>query len=443
MSTSISQHFKLSTLMKYALPSMIMMVFMSIYTIADGVFVSRYLGDSALSALNIAYPVIFLVNGIGIMLGTGGSAIIAKKLGEDNVRSAREHFTFFTVSGSVIGCIILIITVLFQNPIVIALGANDSLADLCKSYLLTCIYFSPITVLQLMFQCYFSTAGKPQYSLILTILGGIVNIVLDIFFLGTLHMGVEGAALATGLGQSILALFGLAYFMFSKNNLHFSRFTLDFASLGQACFNGSSEMVSNLANAVVTLLFNLIMMKLAGEAGVAAITIILYGQFLFNSLHLGYTIGVAPTLSFNYGSKNTKELKNITKLSLLFVGSTSIILAFAAYVSSSHIVGVFVSRGSDTYALASTGFAIFSINYLFGGLNIFTSSLFTALSDGKHSAILSFSRTFFWMIVSLLVLPKLIGVTGVWLAVPVAELITLFLSGFFLFRQNVKYHYLY
>ncbi len=442
MSSSISQSFKPLSLIKYTLPSIIMMVFMAIYTIADGILVSRYLGDSTLSALNIAYPVIFIVNGIGIMLGTGGTAIIGKTLGEGKTKEARSHLTFFVVSGVVIGILIMAITLLFQTPIARALGATDSLLPICKSYMLTCILFAPITVLQLMFQCYFSAAGKPNYSLILTIVGGVLNVVLDIFFLGNLHMGVEGAALATGLGQSILGIFGLCYFAFSKNELCFSNFKPDLIALGQACFNGSSEMVSNLANAVVTLLFNLIMMKLAGEAGVAAITIILYGQFLFNSLHLGFTIGVGPTISYNFGAKNDKELQNLVKICLTFVAGISIVLAMLAFLSSDVIVGIFVDRSSTTYSLAASGFAVFSINYLFGGLNIFVSSLFTALSDGKHSAILSFSRTFFWMVVCLLLLPELFGITGVWLAVPIAELMTLFLSVFFLVRKNKSYHYL-
>lgn len=442
MTTSISQHFTPARLIRYALPSMIMMMFMSIYTIADGTIVSTFLGDSALSALNIAYPVIFLVNGIGIMLGTGGSAIIAKKLGEGKDQEAKENFSFFVLTGFLIGLALTILTFLFHAPIIRLLGANDALYGYTKSYLLVSMAFAPLTVLQLMFQCYFSTAGKPAYSLILTIAGGIVNVLLDFLFIGVLHTGVEGAALATGLGQCILAIFGLIYFTWKRNSLCFVRFHVVFKTLGQACYNGSSEMVSNLANAVVTLLFNLIMMKLAGESGVAAITIVLYGQFLFNSLYLGFTIGVAPILSYNYGSKNREELKNITKLSLLFIGISSVVLAATAFLSSGYIVSIFVKAGTDTYSIASYGFALFSINYLFAGINLFSSSLFTALSDGTRSAILSFSRTFFWMVVCLLTLPRIWGLTGVFLAVPVAEFITILLSGFFLLKYNTRYHYL-
>lgn len=442
MTSSISQHFKPMQLIRYTMPSMIMMMFMSIYTIADGTIVSKFLGDSALSALNIAYPVVFLVNGIGIMLGTGGSAIIAKKLGEAKDQEAKENFSFFLFTGVVIGLILSALVFVFHAPIIRLLGATDALYQNTKLYLLISMAFAPITVLQLMFQCYFSTAGKPQYSLILTIAGGVVNVVLDLIFIGVLHMGVEGAAIATGLGQCILGFFGLFYFAWKRDGLCFVKFPVHFQTLGQACYNGSSEMVSNLANAVVTLLFNLIMIRLAGEAGVAAITIVLYGQFLFNSLYLGFTIGVAPILSYHYGANTTDELQNVTRLSLIFISISSIVLALVAFLSSEFIVNVFVKPGTQTHAIACYGFALFSINYIFAGTNLFASSLFTALSDGTRSAILSFSRTLFWMVVCLLILPSLFGLTGVWLAVPVAEFLTFLLSLIFLWKYNSKFHYL-
>lgn len=442
MSSAISQNFKPITLLKFAFPSMVMMVFMSIYTIADGMFVSRFLGDAALSSVNIVYPVIFLATGFGVMLGTGGSAIIAKQMGEGKQKKACEDFTFLTCFGVFIGLVLLIGTFLFSEPIIRGLGSSESLMATCKAYLLPLILFAPITILQLMFQCLFATAGKPQYGLILTVIGGITNVVLDYIFLGPLQLGVAGAAIATGIGQCIPAIFGLIYFTFIRKELYFVRFHPDFRSLYQACFNGSSEMVTSLSNAVVTFLFNIILIRMAGESGVAAITIILYGQFLFNSLHLGFTIGVSPVISYNYGSNNRKQLQSVTKISLRFVGISSILNTVLSLLSAEWIVRIFVGEANETYVLATTGFTLFSINYLFGGINIFASSMFTALSDGKRSAILSFLRTFFMTIVSLLVLPKILGITGVWLAVPCAELVTLFLSLFFILNQNKNYHYL-
>lgn len=442
MSSGISQNFKPHTLLKFAFPSMIMMVFMSIYTIADGMFVSRYLGDAALSSVNIVYPVIFLANGFGVMLGTGGSAIIAKEMGEGKQEKAREDFTFLTCFGVFVGLILLVSTFLFSESIIRWLGSSQSLMANCKAYLLPFIFFAPITILQLMFQCLFATAGKPHYGLILTVIGGITNIVLDYIFLGPLKLGVSGAAIATGIGQCIPAIFGLIYFTLKRKELFFVRFRPDFKSLGRACFNGSSEMITSLSNAVVTFLFNIILIRIAGESGVAAITIILYGQFLFNSLYLGFTIGVAPVISYNYGSNNKKQLQSVTKISLCFIGASSIVITALSFLFAEWIVRIFVGQTNETYLLATTGFMIFSINYLFGGLNIFTSSLFTALSDGKRSAILSFLRTFFITVVSLLVLPRILEITGVWLAVPCAEAVTLLFSLLFLLRQNKNYHYL-
>lgn len=441
MSSGISQKFNPFTLLKFAFPSMVMLVFMSIYTIADGMFVSRFLGDGALSAVNIVYPVIFLANGFGVMLGTGGSAMIAKQLGEGKQKKACEDFTFYTCFGIFIGVLLLALTFLFVHPIILGLGSSESLVANCKAYLLPLILFAPITILQLMFQCLFATAGKPQYGLILTTVGGILNIMLDYIFLGPLQMGIMGAAIATGIGQSIPAIFGLIYFAFVRKELYFVPFHPDFKSLAQACFNGSSEMVTSLSNAVVTFLFNVIMLKLAGESGVAAITIILYGQFLFNSLYLGFAIGVAPVISYNYGSKDHVQLQRVTKICYTFLLISSVLITLISFLSSDYVVSVFVGEKNDTYALASTGFSIFAINFLFGGINIFTSSLFTALSDGKRSALLSFLRTFFITVVALLVLPNHLGITGVWLAVPLAEAITCLVSVFLLFGQNQQYHY--
>lgn len=442
MSISIGQHFQLKTLLKFAFPSIIMMVFMSLYTIIDGMFVSRYVGSDALSSVNIVYPVISIFTAIGIMLATGGCAVIAKKLGEGNRKEARSDLTLFVVIGGVIGVVLSLLVLLFSTPIVKGLGANEALLGYCTSYLRILMYFAPVSVLQLLFLSFFVAASRPGLGLWLTVSGGIINIVLDYVLLGLLGLGIEGAAIATGLGQLIPAVAGLLFFAFPKKELHFSKFQLDGKVLLQACSNGSSEMVTHLSNAVVTFLFNILMMRLIGEAGVAAITIVLYGQFLFNSLYLGFSMGIAPILSFNLGSKNTKELRNVFRLSVLFVVISSLVVAVLSYLSAHQITGVFVPRSSETFALASTGFALFSLNYIVSGSNIFASSLFTALSDGKTSAIISFCRTFLCMIVSLLVLPYFFGVTGVWLAVPVAEFVTIVLSIFMVFKKNKTFHYL-
>lgn len=441
MSISIGRHFTTRSLLTFAFPSIAMMVFMSLYTIIDGMFVSQFLGSDALSSVNIVLPIISLFVALGVMLATGGCAIIAKKMGEDNLLVARQNLTLFVVVGTLIGIVLAGILLVFITPLVKILGANADLLNYCIKYLRITLLFAPINVLQLLFLSYFIAASRPGLGFALTVAGGITNMVLDYVFLGILGTGIEGAAIATGLGQAVPAIAGLLYFAFGKNELRFTKFSIEWNTLLQACANGSSEMVSNLSNAIITFLFNILMMRLVGAHGVAAITIVLYGQFLFNSLYLGFSMGVGPIISYNLGSKNQKELRHVFRLSTIFVISTSIFIAILSAVSAKPITAMFVDKGSETYTLASTGFALFSINYFFSGFNIYVSSLFTALSDGKSSAIISFSRTFLCMVIFLLVLPIFFGVTGVWLAVPVAEVITILLSLYLLVNKNKLFHY--
>ena len=405
MSNSLNQNFKTLSLLKFALPSMIMMVFMSLYTIIDGIFVSRLVGESALSAVNIVWPVICILIAIGVMLATGGSAVVARKMGEGDEKGACENFTFLAVVGVAVSLVLLVIVLLFHKPIVYALGADDSLFENGKTYLIYMMYFGPCCILQSLFQCFFVTAGKPAYGLGLITAGGVANAILDYVFMGP--------------------------------GLHFTRFHWDGKALWQSCTNGSSEMVTNLSNAVITYLFNIILMRMVGADGVAAITIILYGQFLFNALYLGFSMGVAPVISFQYGAKNSEKLSNVYHISNRFVKISSGFMAVASVLLAKPITSVFVSESSHTFAMTVTGFALFGINYLFSGYNVFTSSLFTALSDGKTSALVSFSRTFVCILASLLILPQIIGLKGVWLAVPVAEFVTSGLS-FYCQRRNLS-----
>lgn len=441
MAQSIGQKFTPVTLLKFAFPSMVMMVFMSCYTIIDGIFISRFLGDSALSSVNIVYPVINILLAIGIMLATGGSAVVARKMGEGNNKEARSDFTMLVIIGLAASFLFLIMTLLFLEPVCRLLGANDTLIDHSTAYLGTVALFAPACMLQSLFQSFFVTAGKPHIGLVLTITGGIANAILDYVFLVPLGFGIEGAAIATGIGQLIPAVFGLFYFFFFKGDLHFSCFRFQPKTLLQSCTNGSSEMVTNLSNAVVTYLFNKTMMLLVGETGVAAITIILYAQFLFNALYLGFSMGIAPVFSYHYGAGNHDELKNIYKISTWFVVISSVVITGISYLASSGIVKIFVGSETATYALAVEGFALFSLSFLFSGFNIYSSALFTALSDGKTSAIISFTRTFGCILVALLLLPAIWGVNGVWMAIPAAEFITVFLSLIYQRGKRTKYHY--
>ncbi len=441
MSNSISKEFKFFSLLRFAFPTMIMMVFMSLYTIVDGIFISRLVGTDALSATNIVYPAISLLIAVGVMLATGGSAIIAKKMGEKKEQEAREDFSFIVLTGFIIGLIFMVVGNIFIDPIVRLLGSTDALMDYCVGYLSVCLYLAPACILQLVFQTFFVTAGKPMLGLILTISGGVANMVLDYLFMGVFHMGVEGAALATGIGQLIPALIGLIYFLFVRHSLYLVKPKIRWSVLAESSFNGSSEMVTNLSGAIVTFLYNIMMLKLVGEAGVAAITIVLYGQFLFNALYMGFSMGVAPVISYNYGSENNRMLKRIFKICMLFITVSSVIVTVFALVMSPIIVEVFTAVGTETYTLAKTGFFLFSLNFIFAGVNIFASSMFTAFSDGKTSAIISFVRTFVLIVINILILPELIGVNGVWLSVPLAEFMSVFLSGYFFVKKKKKYNY--
>lgn len=441
MSNSIAKDFKLFSLLRFAFPTMLMMVFMSLYTIVDGIFVSRLVGADALSSVNIVYPVINLLIAAGVMLASGGSAVIAKKMGEGNTKEAKEDFSFLVLIGFILGIFMMVFGNLFLESIVTALGATPVLVDYCMDYLGVCLLLAPACMLQLLFQTFFVTAGKPIAGLILTISGGIANMILDYLFMGSMNMGIKGAALATGIGQLIPAVAGLVYFSCFHGSLHFVCPKFRFRVLMKSCINGSSEMVTNLSTAVVTYLFNMTMLKFLGETGVAAITIVLYGQFLFTAMYMGFSMGVAPVISYNYGRNHRVLLRRIFKICVGFISVSSVVITVIALLSAPFIVQIFTPVETETYAIAKDGFFLFSINYIFAGVNIFASSMFTAFSDGKISAIISFIRTFVLLVLNILLLPVIMGVTGIWLAVPAAEFLTVFVSLLYFRKKRNIYHY--
>ena len=418
MSSSLNQRFTPWSLLKFAAPSIVMMVFMSLYTIVDGIFVSRFVGSNALSATNIVYPVLNIAIAFATMLATGGNAIISRYLGEDRPQKANACLTQYVVIALGLGVLISILVQIFATPLSLFLGANDVLLHDCNMYLRTLLAFAPACVLQVLFQSYFVTAGRPTLGLLLSIGSGISNAVLDYLFIVVFQLGVAGAALATGIGQCIPAVVGLIFFFTNKQGLHFTKFS---------CYNGSSEMVSQLSMAVVTVLFNIVLMRIAGEHGVAAITILLYGQFLFNSFYLGFSIGVAPIVGFQYGARNKVLLRRVYRISFLFVIASSIFLLGASEALSRPIITIF-THDAETFPLALTGFRLFAFCFLFSGVNITSSGFFTALSNGRVSAILSFCRTFVFTAACLLVLPHFLGINGAWIAVPAAEALTLLIS---------------
>lgn len=442
MNHSLGREFTFSSLLSFAFPTMIMMIFTSMYTIVDGIIVSRFIGTDALSAINIVFPAIIITIAIGVMLGTGGSAIIARKLGENKIQEAKEAFTLIVLVGVVIAIIIGFIFILFLEPICQLLGASDLLLEYCKQYLYTLSFFIPALMLQMLFEIFFITAGKPKLGLILIVFAGITNGVLDYVFIVTMNMGITGAALATAIGCLIPSIGGLIYFFNHKNILHFVRPSLKKNVIWASCLNGSSEMVTNLSAGIITWIFNLLMMKHLGENGVAAMTIVLYTQFLMTALFMGFSMGVAPVFSYNYGRQHHVQLKRLFQICMRFIGVASILIYSLAFLGRDSLIVIFSPAGTPVFDLAREGFLLFSISFLFAGFNMFTSALFTAFSNGKISATISFARTFLFILVALLLLPLLFEVKGIWLAVPFAELVSLFLAFFFIQRYKRTYHYL-
>ena len=430
------------SLIKFTFPTIIMMIFISTYSIVDGIFVARFLGTNALSAANIVNPFFGLVLATGIMLATGGSAFCGFQMGVGNEQKAKESFSFIVLIGTIAGLIIGGIGFFFSKEIVTALGANTVLLQDSIDYARLVSLFVPFFILQVLFQYFFVTAGKPALGLIVTILAGLTNIILDYVFIVPMGMGITGAALATSIGFVIPVLFGLAYFSLCRNgSLYFVKPGFDLHTLKKSCSNGLSEMVNNLATAITTFLFNIMMMRLVGEDGVAAITIILYTQFLTTALYLGYSSGVAPLISYNYGNDDQSHLKKLIQYSLLFILISSLLVFIVSFLIAEPIVRVFTIPDSSVYVLALRGYRIFVLSVLFAGSNIFASAMFTAFSDGKTSVIISFLRTFAFLVSTMLLLPILIGIDGIWIAIPLAEILTLVISIIYFVKKRKLYHY--
>ena len=443
MHTTFSQSFNTRSLLKFAAPSILMMILLSLYTIVDGIFVSRLVGSNALSSLNIVYPIINIVVAIGTMLATGGNAIMSRYLGQNRLEDAKAALSEFVALGLLVSFVLMIFSQLFKTQISYFLGSNDLLLKDCNIYLSISMYFAPACMLQTLFQSYFVTSGNSKIGLILSFISGVFNVVFDYVLIVIFHMGVAGAALATGLGQLIPAVVGIYYFFFRKTQLKFSSFSFNVQEILEVCYNGSSEMVSQLSNAIMTFLFNIILMRLAGANGVAAITILLYTQFLFNAFYLGFSIGISPIVGYKYGANELKELKHIYKVTFLFTALSSVVIFAVALASTNGLVGVFTHEKA-TYDLAVTGFKLFAINFLFSGLNILSSGFFPALSNGKISELISFCRTLIFTSISLIFFSHIFGIIGAWIAVPLAEILTLLLCvylhrKYFLSENKISY----
>lgn len=443
MENSLAKPFSFGSLVWFALPNVIMMVTLSMYIIVDGIFIARFLGTTALSAANMVYPAISFEMAAAIMIATGGSAIIARKLGEDKAEEARNNFSFFVAVECMTGIIVAIIGNVFLTDIITFLGASEAQFELCTTYARIIFSFAPAFFLQTAFQTFFVTAGKPTLGLLVTLLAGVANIVLDYIFMGPLQMGIAGAAIATGIGYCIPALAGILFFFTTKKTaLHFVKPSFNWQVLIHSCGNGSSEMVTNLANAMTTFLFNYMFLRYYGEDGVASITIILYFQYIFTALYFGYSNGIAPIISFKYGAGEKQQLKRIFRNSVLFLGGSAVVSNVLIRLALGKLVTVFTPAASNVYQITLQGFAWYSMAFWLMGIGIFASALFTAFSDGKISAVISFARTFLFIVGAILILPVIFGETGLWLAVPVAEALGAVIAILFLVRKKGKYCYL-
>ncbi len=422
------QKWNTASLLRFAFPTIVMMVFMGLYTIVDTIFVARFVSTDALSAINIVCPVINLTVGLGTMIAAGGSAVVSRKMGAGLEQEAKEDFTLLVLAAAGIGAAILICGTLWLNPILLALGASERLLPFCRDYLGLLLLFLPANVIQTVYANLFVTAGKPGLGFGLSVLAGLANILLDYVFIVLGGMEIRGAALGTGLGYLIPAAAGTVFFFRNRGALSFVKPRWRGALLTESCLNGSSEMVGQLAAALTTFLFNLTMMERLGEDGVAAVTIMIYSQFLLNTLFIGFSMGVAPVIGFHYGSGNRKQQRKILSICIRFLAAASLLIFALSISGGPLVVRMFTPDASRVYEIAAAGFPVFSVSFLFCGFNIFISALFTALSNGKVSAVLSFLRTFGLLCGGILLLPRLFGITGVWMAVPMAEGIMFFVS---------------
>lgn len=431
----------LKNVLKFAIPTIIMTVFMSFYTMVDGLFVSNLIGTDALSAINLTAPVISIVTAVSTMLATGGSAVIMKKVGEKKTREANEDFIFLIIVNIIVGLMMSCFGYLIMDSLFESMDLSEKVFSYCHTYLSRYLIFTVPILLMNNFTLYMIAAGKSALSMICSVAGGVLNMILDYVFISVLDMGIAGAAIATGLGYSVTAAVGFLIFSKKTSLLHFVKPKCRKSTLKNAATNGSSEMATALVTGIVTMMFNYTMLKYVGENGVAAITIIMYVLMFATSLYTGYSYGVAPMISFYYGEQNNIKLKKLIRLSLKIIGIVAVTATVLSVILTKPLVSVFSRPGNEVYDLAVTGNRICSAALIFIGFNVFASGMFTALSNGLISAVLAFSRSFVFMIIAMLVLPALLGVNGVWLANPVAEFSAICLSAFMFIKYRKKYNY--
>ena len=430
------------SLFKFALPTMLANVFMSIYSTVDGIFVSNYVGTDALSAVNIFMPYVMIVLALGTMIGTGGNAVVAAQLGEGKEREAKENFSMLCIVCTLFCVVASVLSFLFCEPLLYLLGANDVIFDYCLDYAMPLLFVAPVALLGMALQTFFITAGKPGLGMSFSVVGGVLNVFLDWLLVGKFGMECTGAALATGLGYSVPGVLGVLYFIFMrKDTLCFVKPKWRGNVLLKTVTNGSSEMVAMVATGITSVMMNNIVMDIEGEDGVAAISILIYAMTLLTSVYMGYALGVAPITSYNHGASNKENLKKAHRINLSFIAIISVIMYALGFVLRDGIISVFADEGTRVYEMAQNGYTIFSISFLYMGFNMYSSSFFTALGDGKTSAIISFCRGLIFLSIALYTLSYFFGLNGLFAAMPLAEAFGIVLTVFYLKKLKGKYGY--
>lgn len=442
MQIQLSEHFTYKKLLRFVLPSIVMMIFTSIYGVVDGLFVSNYVGKTAFAAVNLIMPFLMAISALGFMIGTGGSAIVAKTLGKGKKEQANEYFSMLVYLTLIGGIVLSALGILFSPLIARGLGADGALLTNCVLYARITLLSMPAFMLQNVFQSFFVTAEKPKLGLGVIVIAGVTNMVLDFLLVGVFQIGLAGAAFATVTSECIGGLFPILYFARRNSSLlKLGRTHFNGKIFLCACGNGSSELMTNLSSSIVNSLYNIQLMNLAGENGVAAFGTIMYVNFIFIAIFLGYSIGSAPLVSYHYGASNHDELKNLFQKSLRLIGIWGLMLFILAQLIARPLAAIFVGYDADLFSMTQNGFRIYCIAYLINGFNIYGSSFFTALNNGLISAAISFLRTLVFQLAAVLLLPLLLGINGIWSAVAVAELLTLGLTVTFFVRNRKKYHY--
>ncbi len=442
MSIQLSDHFSYKKLLRFTIPSIAMMIFTSIYGVVDGLFVSNFVGKTPFAAVNFIMPFLMMLGCVGFMFGTGGSALIAKTMGEGDNEKANRLFSLFVYVAIIVGVVISVFAFIFIRPIAELLGAEGTLLDNCVLYGRIIILANPAFILQMAFQSFFITAEKPQLGLAVTVASGAINMILDAVFVAWFEWGLVGAALATGLSQVTGAVIPLVYFL-KKNSslLQLGKTSYDGKALFKACTNGSSELMTNISMSLVNMLYNIQLIKYAGENGVAAYGVLMYINLIFLAVFIGYSIGTAPIIGYHYGAENHNELKSLLKKSFVIIGIASVSMLLLSEILAKPLSMIFVSYDKELLDLTMRGFVIFSFSFLFAGLNIFGSSFFTALNNGLISALISFMRTLVFQIAAVIILPLFWGIDGIWISIVVAELIAAGVTLVFIIGKRKKYKY--